>query len=92
MLAQQRGEPVVVEEVRAGELDAVADRRQVRVLGRRVADEADDLVPAVEQELGEIRAVLAGGAGDDRAAQFNPRTYAQPSLSPSERIERTISA
>ena len=35
--------------------------------GARAADDADDLVALLEQQLGEIRAVLAGDAGDDRA-------------------------
>ena len=70
MLAEQRREAVVVEQVGADELDAIADAGEVRMLGRRVADEADDVVPAFEQQLGEVRAVLAGGAGDDRPAQL----------------------
>ena len=34
---------------------------------RRAADDAVDLVSLLEQQLGQIRAVLAGDAGDERA-------------------------
>ena len=34
----------------------------------RAADEPVDLVALVEQQLGEVRAVLAGDAGDGRAS------------------------
>ena len=54
------------------ELDPVADRGQVvELLGGRPPDDPDDLVPLVEQELGEQRSVLAGDAGDQRA----PRSH-----------------
>ena len=55
---EERGERLLVEQVHLCELDPVADGGEVLVLVRRVAHEADDLVAAVEQRLGEIRAVL----------------------------------
>ena len=38
-----------------------------RVRRARAADDAEHLVALVEQQLGEIRTVLAGDAGDERA-------------------------
>ena len=62
----QRG---LVEQVGLQQLDAA---RQVRDalerLGARAAHDAVDLVALVEQQLGEVRAVLAGDSGDERAA------------------------
>ena len=41
----------------------------------RAPDHADDLVALVEQELGEVGAVLAGDAGDERALGHGDRFY-----------------
>ena len=64
MLAQHRGERSLVEQVDLDELDAVAIAARFSY-ARRVAHDADDLVAALEQQLGEIRAVLAADARDD---------------------------
>src|SRR5690242_20024452 len=45
----------------------VIDPRGVERAG--TADEAVNLVPSLQQELGQIRAVLAGDPGDQRAFQ-----------------------
>ena len=42
----------------------------------RAADQAVDLVALVEQELGEVRAVLAGDAGDERGPGLAQRVPA----------------
>ena len=61
------GEVAVVQE----ELDAALVRVAVEVVdpvgveGRGAADDAVDLVALVEQQLGEVGAVLAGDAGDE---------------------------
>ena len=45
---------------------------------RAAADHADDLVALVEQQLGEVRAVLAGDAGDERAFRAMRPFYSLP--------------
>ena len=44
----------------------------VGVEGAGPADEPVDLIPLAEQELGEVGAVLAGDAGDERFFHFEP--------------------
>ncbi len=88
VLGEHGRERVAIEQVRLHELDPVAHCFEVRVrVARSGADDPDDVVAAVEQLLGEIRAVLACDSGDDRArrAQFSPRTYAHASRRPSAR-------
>ena len=64
----------LVEQVGLPQLDAVAQVRDaLEVLGAGAAHHADDLVALLEQQLGQIRAVLAGDAGDQRA-----RCHASP--------------
>ena len=46
-------------------------------LGRRPAHETVDLVALLEQEVGEMAAVLPGDAGDERAAAEKDRTEAE---------------
>ncbi len=53
----------LVEQVGLEQLDPVADGLEVLV-GGLAADDAEDLVALVEQELGEQRAVLAADPGD----------------------------
>jgi hypothetical protein len=73
VLAEHRGEGVQVEQVRLQDLDAVADPVEVRIRTDELRDDADDVVAAVEQELGEVRAVLTADARDERL-QWRPRT------------------
>ena len=60
------------------QLDAVAQvLRCARTISRaRAAHHAEDLVALVEQQLGEVRAVLSGDAGDERAARRHATTVA----------------
>ena len=54
------------------ELDAVEQVRDALVASRASAPhDADDLVALREQELGEVRAVLAGDPGDERGAAWS---------------------
>src|SRR5207302_8488243 len=48
------------------QLDAIADRVDVRVLGRPGPHDSGDRVAALEQKLGKIRAVLPADPGDER--------------------------
>ena len=67
--ARQR-DPVV--EVGLDQLDAIRDRGQVRIRGRRRPGDTGHLVPLRQQELGEQRAVLAADPGDERAPRHRP--------------------
>ena len=60
MLAEHAGERLLVEQIRLHELEPVADGGEVRVrILRRGPHDPDDVVAALEQQLGEVRAVLA---------------------------------
>jgi hypothetical protein len=61
---------VVLVDVAVERIDAL------RVERRGAADETVDLVPLVEQLLGEVRAVLAGDPGDDGALHWGPMVVA----------------
>jgi len=61
-------ERILVEQVGDHELDVVADRIEVRVVGAFVPDGAEDLVAAVEEQLGQERAVLATDPRNQRPA------------------------
>ena len=63
----------LVEQVGLPELEAVAEVRDaLEVLGAGAPDHADDAVALLEQQLGEVRAVLAGDAGDQRPSACDP--------------------
>ena len=49
------------------------------VEARRAADDAVDLVALLEQQLGQVRAVLAGDAGDQRALHIRGHSAVEPS-------------
>ena len=53
--------------------------------------DADDLVAALEQELGEVRAVLAADAGDERLHSMQP-PHVRPRLAQAERAHARRSA
>jgi len=58
----------LVEQVGLEQRDAAEQVLDAPVVGRAEApDDASDLVPLLEQEFGEIRAVLASDAGYERA-------------------------
>ena len=65
--AQQIDQRELVEEVGLAEIEAAPEMRDaLEVLGARPAHHADDAIALLEQELGQVRAVLAGDAGDER--------------------------
>ncbi len=65
--AQGVDERALVEQVALVQRDAVADLLDaVELLGRGTADHAVDLVALLEQQFGQVGAVLAGDAGDER--------------------------
>ena len=65
--AQRVDERALVEQVALVERDAVADVLDpLELLGRGAAHHAVDVVALLEQQLGQIGAVLAGDAGDQR--------------------------
>ena len=94
MLAQHRFERVAIQKIRTDKLHAIANGGQSLVVARRVANDADNLVSVLEQELCEVRAILTTNAGDDcpRRAQWRPRTYVHAWLRPIERIETMTAA
>src|SRR5204862_5208261 len=65
--AQRLREGSLVEQVGLVQFDEVLDVCEVLVRRRARPDEARYLVPCLEQELGQVRAVLAADAGDERA-------------------------
>ena len=66
--AQRVDERALVEQVALVQRDPVADVLDaVELLGRGAADHAVDVVALLEQQLGEVGAVLAGDAGDQCA-------------------------
>ena len=69
--------PALLRDVGAtAEPHAAAQRGQHRgLVARHVAHGADDLVALREQELGEVRAVLSGYAGDERALRHRAGVY-----------------
>jgi hypothetical protein len=69
VLAQHGGERLLVEQVDVQELDGVGEMLVARV---RARDDADDLVAALEQELGEIRAVLPAYSRDQCLQSRSP--------------------
>ena len=65
--AQRIDERALVEQVALVEGDAVADVLDaLELLGRGAAHHAVDLIALLEQQLGQIGAVLAGHPGDER--------------------------
>ena len=65
--AQHVDERELVEQVRLPQIDAVAEMRDaLEVLRARPAHHADDPVALLEQQLGQVRPVLARDAGDER--------------------------
>ena len=62
----------LLEQVGLDELDPLADAVQVLVARGRAADDAEDLVALVEEELREQRPVLAADAGDESSARGHP--------------------
>ncbi len=68
VLAQHRDERRLVEQVPADERDLVLDVGDPLEADRaRPPHHADDLVALLEQELGQVRPVLTGHAGDQRS-------------------------
>ena len=66
LLPQDVDQRHLVEQVAGHEGDAVLEVGDALEVDRRGApDHADDLVALVEQELGQVGAVLAGDAGDE---------------------------
>ena len=63
--AQQRQLIEQVGRLQRDAIEQVLDAPEVR--RARAADGADDLVALLEQQLGEVRAVLPGDSGDERA-------------------------
>jgi hypothetical protein len=65
---QQVDERQLIQQVGLTERDTITQVRDaLEVLGARAPHHAGDLVPALEQQLREVRAILAGDAGDERA-------------------------
>src|SRR5438477_6690031 len=91
MTTEHVDEQLPVEQVGLHELDPLAHLGEALVAPREIGDDSDHLVAARQQQLGEVGAVLATDAGDQRL-QCNLRTYPQASLSPSERRETITSA
>jgi len=61
------GERGLVEEIGRDELDAIDEMRDAFVrCGGRAAHDPHHAIPLVEQQFGEVGAVLAGNAGDER--------------------------
>jgi hypothetical protein len=58
----------LIEEVRLDELDAVTNRLEVRILPGIRPYETRDRVAALEEQLREVRPVLAADSGDEGAA------------------------
>ena len=93
--AQRSHQRALVEQVGLVQHHAPAQMRDaLEGLGARAPHEAVDLVALLEQELGQVGAVLAGDAGDQRAAlpqrssSFVPTTHSPPAPSSLARIER----
>ena len=64
----QPDEGELVQQIGGPQLDAVEQVLDAPVVrGAEAAGDPDHLVPPVEEQLGEVRTVLAGDAGDDRA-------------------------
>ena len=92
-VAQHVDERALVEQVAGVQRDRVADVLEaLEGLGRGAPDHAVDLVALLEQELGEVGAVLAGDAGDQCARRHHVRVrqprllLAQPVHGPGEAL------
>ncbi len=88
MHAQRLPERGLVQQVDLEQLDPFAHAGEVLVLLVETRNHPDHLVVVPEQQLGEVRAVLAADAGDQCSQCLHwckPRTYIQASLKPSER-------
>ena len=69
--------------------DAVAQVLDaVELLGGRAADHAVDLVALLEQEVGEIRAVLAGDAGDEGGLGMARDLPTAAAVTPCRRLDK----
>ena len=65
-VAQEVDERELVEQIRLAQLETGADVGDaLEVLGARAPHHADDTIALLEQQLGEIRPVLARDPGDD---------------------------
>src|SRR5262249_46016029 len=65
-LVDRSNERQLVEQVGRFQRDAIEQMFDAPEIGRaRSADETEDFVPIVEQQLSEIRAVLSGNSGDN---------------------------
>jgi hypothetical protein len=71
--AQCADERELVVDVRLDHLDAVADAGEVRVARRAAADDAQDVVALLEQELGEQGSVLPADTRDERCGSPSRR-------------------
>ena len=68
-VVEQRDERKLVEQVAFPDLDAVPQMRDaLERLGRGATHHADDVVSLLQEELGQIRPVLAGDAGNEGSA------------------------
>jgi hypothetical protein len=72
-------ERCLVEQVRAKELDAVAEMLDAAA-GMRAgaARDTDDAVAEVEQVLGQVASILTGDASDERRSPIHPQISLVP--------------
>ena len=76
VIAQDVDQGDLVEQVPRDQLDPVLDVRDALEVQRaRAPDHTDDGVPLVEEELGQVRPVLAGDAGDQCPLGHRGRNY-----------------
>ena len=71
-IAKRADERVAIEQVGLDDTHMGPHAREGRVVVDRPANHADDLVATLEQELREVRAVLAADAGDESTPHGHP--------------------